>query len=62
MDGLYSKANPLNRWLCNGVSTSSPAKLSVDLGTVSVINRWGVRNMSVVGWSSPDYNISDFKL
>jgi|GEM_PF-706107 len=60
VDGAY--VTPVNRWLCNGVSANTPAKLIVDLGFISVITRWIVRHMSVAGWRSPDYNMSDFKL
>lgn len=62
VDGLYSTTNQLNRWLCNGVSISTPAKLTVDLGSISVINRWVVRHMCVAGWRAPDYNMSNFTL
>lgn len=60
VDGTYT--TPVNRWLCNGVSSASPSRLIVDLGYLSVITKWVVRHMSVAGWKSPDYNMCDFKL
>lgn len=56
------KLTPLNRWLCNNVSGTNPAKLTVDLVKPSVINSWTVRHMGAVGWASPAYNMCDFKL
>lgn len=53
---------PTSRWLCNTL----PGWLMVDLGVNGSyaywINRWVVRHMTVAGWRSPDYNMSDFKL
>jgi len=60
VDGVYT--TPVSRWLCNGVSVNTPAKLSVDLGSLNVITSWIVRHMSVAGWVAPDYSMCDFKL
>jgi len=49
---------PFSRWLCNAV----PGWLKIDTGAFSFVNRWVVRHMPVAGWTSPDYNICDFKL
>jgi len=47
---------PVSRWLCNTV----PASLTVDLGSTNIITSWAVKHMSLAGWRSPDYNMSDF--
>jgi len=49
---------PFSRWLCNTV----PANLTVDLGSVNVITSWVVKHMSVAGWATPDYNMTDYSL
>lgn len=49
---------PTSRWLCNTV----PASLVVDLLGQNVITSWVVKNMSVAGWRSPDYNMVEYKL
>ncbi len=59
VDGLQT---PINRWLCNGVNISTPAKLTVDLGGPSVITSWTVRHMGAAGWRSPDYNMGEYQL
>lgn len=41
---------PLSRWLCDGVSTTAPGRLQVDLGAPYWINRWIVKHMATVGW------------
>ncbi len=53
----------INRWLCNSVSTSRPATLTVDLGRPYLISSWVVTHMgAVANWRSPDYNMRDFIL
>lgn len=47
---------PVSRWLCNTL----PGWMCVDLGYPYWINRWVVRHMSVAGWRTPDYNMTDF--
>lgn len=49
---------PVQRW----VSSQVPAWLSVNLQKACWINRWIVRHMGAAGWSSPSYNLKDFKL
>lgn len=53
---------PTSRWLCNSVSSTNPAKLTVSLGGLFIITSWVVKHMGVAGWVSPNYNMSDFKL
>lgn len=49
---------PIQRWMCNTV----PCWLQVDLERECWINRYVIKNMPTAGWTSPNYNISDFKL
>lgn len=49
---------PVQRW----VSGQVPAWLSVNLQGQYWINRWIVRHMGAAGWTSPYYNLSNFKL
>ena len=49
---------PTSRWLVSVL----PAWMSVDLGAPVWVGKWTVKNMSLAGWPSPAYNISDFKL
>ncbi len=49
---------PTSRWLCSRL----PAWMSVDLGISTWVDKWIVRNVTLAGWPSPNYNISDFKL
>jgi hypothetical protein len=49
---------PLNRWLC----TATPGWLCVDLGANFWVNRWVVKQLGMLGWPTPNYNMSDFKL
>ncbi len=53
---------PTSRWLCNSVSSTNPAKLTVSLGGLFIITSWVVKHMGVTGWASPNYNMSDYKL
>ncbi|PKM39732.1 MAG: hypothetical protein CVV03_12540 [Firmicutes bacterium HGW-Firmicutes-8] len=50
---------PIRRWLCD---SSMPGWLSVDLGKTYWIQRWVVKHMGAVGWSSPDYNMKNYSL
>lgn len=50
---------PIRRWLCD---SSMPCWLSVDLGKTYWIQRWVVKHMGTVGWSSPDYNMENYSL
>ncbi|AKL96034.1 coagulation factor 5/8 type domain-containing protein [Clostridium aceticum] len=49
--------NPVNRWLAHTV----PNSLDVDLQTPYWIDRWVVKHMGDMGWSSPPYNMSDYE-
>lgn len=49
---------PMNRWVCRTL----PGWMCVDLGAPYRIGSWTLRNMSVAGWISPDYNMMDFQL
>ena len=62
VNGASGSTTPTSRWLCN----SLPGWFVVDLGLNGSytywINRWVLRHMTVAGWKSPDYNMSDYKL
>ncbi len=62
VDGVLT---PLNRWVGSSPlppsGTPAPTWLRVDLGAVYWINRWVVKQMGAVGWSS-NYNLQDYKL
>ncbi len=49
---------PTSRWLSNTV----PAAMTVDLGSTNIITSWAVKHMSMAGWATPDYNMSDYSL
>ena len=49
---------PLNRWLCEAM----PCWMAVDLGDTYWIDKWVVKHMGVGGWSSPNYNMKNYKL
>jgi hypothetical protein len=50
--------SPEDRW----VSSQLPVWLSVDLLSNYYISKWSARFMGDVGWQSPNYNMTDFKL
>ncbi len=49
---------PKNRWLCDAM----PCWVQVDLGKTYYIQRWVVKQMGAIGWSSPSYNMVDYTL
>ncbi len=55
VDGLTAA---VNRWMAHG----TPGWLAVDLATLYWINRWVVKQPGGSGWSSPNYNLVDFRL
>lgn len=59
VDGFTS---PLNRWVCNSVSTAYPGWLMVDMGSQKFVNRWVVKHMCVGGFTpSTSYSNRDYK-
>ncbi len=50
--------SPEDRW----ASSQLPVWLSVDLLSNYYISKWSARFMGDVGWQSPNYNMTDFKL
>ena len=50
--------SPEDRW----ASSQVPVWLSVDLLSNYYISKWSARFMGDVGWQSPNYNMTDFKL
>jgi hypothetical protein len=50
--------SPEDRW----VSSQLPVWLSVDLLSNYYISKWSARFMGDIGWQSPNYNMTDFKL
>lgn len=54
---------PLNRWVCNSVSTAYPGWLMVDMGSQKFVNRWVVKHMCVGGFTPSEYYANrDYKL
>lgn len=63
VDGV---STPLSRWVGSSPlppepATPAPNWLRVDLGAFYWINRWVVRQMGSLGWST-SYNLTDYKL
>jgi len=48
---------PTSRWV-----GEVPCWMTVDMGAQTWVNRWVVKHMGAVGWSSPNYNMCDFSL
>lgn len=62
VDGVVT---PLARWMGSSpivpLLATEPNWLRIDTGAIYWVNRWVVRQMGALGWSS-NYNLSDYKL
>ena len=63
--GVNGTATPISRWIGSsplppGGAIPQPVWMRVDLGAECWINRWVVRQLGSIGWST-DYNLTDYK-